>query len=386
MENRYCWVAIFSCCIIISCTTKEKRNDSYVLSPQETYLSFPVDEETCLPKFCLWAFIDNQNEYIAFDNQGDEILFYDVRTQHLVKKVRFDREGENGIIAINSFYVKDFNNIYIPSPQGGVFVTDTTAKIKQKIDFSQLKGKFPLIRFLSTTITHSPICFINDKLYIPQPVNPLLGGNFLPRSPIGALLDTISGTKEITPLTYLSYVPTSDIPSYVRGITVSHCYDGEKLLYSFDTEDSLITLSSDFSKEKSYIAKSRYIDKVEVRPIKGMDLNIALKKNCETAGYGNIVYDKYRQVYYRFVYPDVELDKNDINYMDILHWGGKQFSIIILDKKMNVIGETLFPEYTYNSRLFFICKDGLFLSTTHFKRPDFDENILRFQKIELKKI
>ena len=94
MENRYCWVAIFSCCIIISCTTKEKRNDSYVLSPQETYLSFPVDEETCLPKFCLWAFIDNQNEYIAFDNQGDEILFYDVRTQHLVKKVRFDREGE----------------------------------------------------------------------------------------------------------------------------------------------------------------------------------------------------------------------------------------------------------------------------------------------------
>lgn len=65
----------FSCCIIISCTTKEKRNDSYELTPQETYLSFPIDEDTRLPKFCLWTFIDNQNEYIAFDNQGDEIIF-----------------------------------------------------------------------------------------------------------------------------------------------------------------------------------------------------------------------------------------------------------------------------------------------------------------------
>lgn len=370
----------------MSCTTKDARNDTYTLSPQEVYLSFPIDENTRLPKFCLWAFTDNQDEYIAFDNQGDEILFYDVKRQQLVKKVKFDREGENGIIMINSFYVKDFDNIYIPSPKGGIFVTDTTAKIKQKIDFSRLEGKHPLVRFLSTTMTHSPICFIENKLYVPQPVNPLLGGDFLPNSPLGALLDTVSGTKVVTPLTYLSHIPTSDITSYVRGITVSHCYDGERLLYSFDTEDSLVTLSSDFSERQSYMAKSKYVDKVEIKPMKGMDLNVALRRNCETAGYGNIVYDRYRQVYYRFVYPAIELDKNDTNYMDILHWGGKQFSIMILDKDLNVIGETLFPEYAYNSRLFFISKDGLYMSVTHFKRSDFNEDILRFQKIELEKI
>lgn len=372
--------------MIISCTTKEKKNDCYALFPQEAYLSFPIDEETRLPKFCLWSFKDNGNEYIAFDNQGDQIFFYSVKTQHLVKKMRFDREGKNGIVAINSFYIKDFDNIYIPSVQGGIYVADTTAIIKQNICFSQFKDKYPLIRFLSTTIIHSPICFVGDKLYIPQPINPLLGGDFLPHSPLGALLDTISKIKKVTPSTYLSYVPTANIPSYVRGVTVSHCYDGEKLIYSFDTEDSLFTLSSDFSFKESHVAKSRYIDKVEVEPIKGGDLNMALKKNCETAGYGNIIYDKYRQVYYRFVYPEIELDGDDTNYMDILHWGGKRFSIIILDKNLKVIGETLFPEYTYNSRLFFVCEDGLYLSVTHFKRLDFDENILRFQKIELEKI
>lgn len=52
---------------------------------------------------------------------------------------------------------------------------------------------------------------------------------------------------------------------------------------------------------------------------------------------------------------------------------------------MNVVGETLFPEYTYNAYLLFVRKDGLYVSATHFKRPDFDENRLRFQKIALVK-
>lgn len=50
---------------------------------------------------------------------------------------------------------------------------------------------------------------------------------------------------------------------------------------------------------------------------------------------------------------------------------------------MNIVGETLFPEYTYNPNLVFIRKDGLYLSISHVKRLDFDENTLRFQKIEL---
>lgn len=372
--------------MITSCATKERGNESYILSPQETYLSFPIDEDTRLPKFILWSFKDHEKEYIAFDNHGDEILFYNIQTQSLVKKVRFDLEGVNGIVTLNSFYVKDFNHIYIPSPQGGIYVTDTTAVIRQHIRFSDFKEKHPLIRFFSLTLNHSPICFIGENLYIPQPINPLLGGDFLPHSPVGALLDTVSKGLKVAPLTYLPYVPTSNIPSYVRGTIISHCYDGERLIYSFDTEDSLFTLSSDFSIKKSYIAKSKYVDKVKVNPIKEQDLSIALKTNCETAGYGNIIYDKYKEVYYRFVYPEVELDNAETDYMDILHWGGKKFSIIILDKNLNVVGETMFPEYTYNSRLFFISEDGLYLSATHFKRPDFDENVLRFQKMELMKL
>lgn len=108
-----------------------------------------------------------------------------------------------------------------------------------------------------------------------------------------------------------------------------------------------------------------------------------LKRTCELPTYGNIIYDKYRQVYYRFAFPEVEMEE-ERDYLGIYHNGRKQFSIIILDKDMNIIGETLFPEYTYNPYLLFIRKDGLYMSTSHFKRTDFDENVLRFRKIELK--
>ena len=48
--------------------------------------------------------------------------------------------------------------------------------------------------------------------------------------------------------------------------------------------------------------------------------------------------------------------------MELWDFGRKIFSIIILDKTFNIIGETVFPEYTYNPNLMYIDeKDCIFL-------------------------
>jgi hypothetical protein len=56
-----------------------------------------------------------------------------------------------------------------------------------------------------------------------------------------------------------------------------------------------------------------------------------------------------------------------------------------LDKDFNIIGETLFPDYTYKSVLTFIAEDGLYICDSHVKNPEFDENKLSFQCFELVK-
>lgn len=66
-------------------------------------------------------------------------------------------------------------------------------------------------------------------------------------------------------------------------------------------------------------------------------------------------------------------------------YGRKNFSIIILDKDLNKIGETKFPDYTYNSRVILILKDGLYISNSHYLNPKFDDNVLSFKKFKLSK-
>ena len=57
---------------------------------------------------------------------------------------------------------------------------------------------------------------------------------------------------------------------------------------------------------------------------------------------------------------------------------------MILDENLNILGETFFPAYIYNSNLSFILEDGLYISLNHIKNPEYSDDILRFQKLELK--
>ena len=56
---------------------------------------------------------------------------------------------------------------------------------------------------------------------------------------------------------------------------------------------------------------------------------------------------------------------------------------MILDEDLNIVGETLFPENKYRSDLMLILEDGLYVSSSHYKNPDFNENRLVFQRFVL---
>ena len=58
---------------------------------------------------------------------------------------------------------------------------------------------------------------------------------------------------------------------------------------------------------------------------------------------------------------------------------GQEFSIVILNKNYEIIGETRFPGNTFNYRMYFIGKKGLYLSLNNLENPNFDEDKLQFQ-------
>ena len=79
------------------------------------------------------------------------------------------------------------------------------------------------------------------------------------------------------------------------------------------------------------------------------------------ARYGDLIYDRYRNVYYRFAYLETELD-NNISWRGKAVYGRAKSSVIILDAQFNIIGETLLAENLYNTFAYFISKEGLYIS------------------------
>ena len=89
--------------------------------------------------------------------------------------------------------------------------------------------------------------------------------------------------------------------------------------------------------------------------------------------YSHLMYDKYRKVFYRFALMP---DDNIKPFSNNPH---QSFSIIILNKDYEIIGETKFPGNTYAHHLCFVGKKGLYISENNENNPQFDENKLVFR-------
>jgi hypothetical protein len=164
---------------------------------------------------------------------------------------------------------------------------------------------------------------------------------------------------------------------------MSRCYDGVNFVYSFHFDENIYVTLPDHRDIRRIPVRSRYISKIrfpELRPPREL-----LRNECENPNYGNLIHDPYRKVYYRIACPATEFEQNE-DFKEIYAYGRKTFSIIILDEDFNILGETLFPDFIYASSMMFVRKDGLYISTSHFKNPDFDEDKLCFTCFELKKL
>lgn len=375
-------------CIVVltfSCTSTVDSN-RFLLERADKILSFSVMDEVNIPQFSVFLFSEKGKEYLSFQNlPKSEILIYSIESQKIVKKMCINTEGGNSVPGgFGGYCIVDMEHIFIPSMYvSTIFVLDTAGYVKQKINYAETTDNQLLKPFMPSD--GFQMVFIDKDLYIPQTINLRLGDKAVEKSPIKVVLDTISNTVEALPMKFpplISYKDFGTVGAF--GAEYSCCYDEKNFIYSFYADEDLYLTSLTHRKIEKKKAKSKYIDDVTVFRSAEGNFQKMVKGQCEHASYGKILYDKYRDVYYRFAYPPCEINDYSGDYVDLLRSGRKNFSIIILDNQLNVIGETTFPSYTYNSNLSFILEDGLYLSLNHIKNPDYSDDLLRFQKIELK--
>ncbi len=196
-------------------------------------------------------------------------------------------------------------------------------------------------------------------------------------------IDTKNDSISFCPMRY----PTElkhDKKGNIYSSNFNYDYNGKHFVFNFHSSHFLYTSSGDSLFEKKN-AKSKYVSNfVSYKANNIKSIEKRRKKFLNTAEYYNIIYDKYRNVYYRFVRFGVKITDND-DVMTMLKFP-KQFAIMILDKDLNILGEQLMPKNTYNMNMYFVAPEGLYISTNHIKNPDFDEDYLKFELFELKEM
>ncbi|WP_455633643.1 DUF4221 family protein [Parabacteroides sp.] len=327
-----------------------------------------------------------EKEYLAFAGSDRKSIYvYDLITGTLVKRIDYQLEGDGAIGKIGAFFIQDFNNIFIATPfQTVVYRADSAGHVLQRIHYDHTTGLNP-VELESMATTMGDLVVTGHQLHLPVELNGAYGTELIEKSKVGIVIDTLNHTVKELPLGFPPLITYGDIGSGTgagSGCFYNRCFDGESFIYSFYYNDLMYKASANHQTVLRKKVKSRYATDVDVLRIKASGFQAYLKEEAEHSSYKDCLYDPYRKVYYRFAYPASELDTGD-SYLEILRNGKKQVSIMILDKDLEILGETLLPEFTYSSNAHFVGKDGLYLSVSHFKRDDYSEDTLRFQRLEL---
>ena len=104
-------------------------------------------------------------------------------------------------------------------------------------------------------------------------------------------------------------ISSADYGNYMGDLSYSMAYDGKHFIYSFFCEDELYKVDPASASVEKIPATSQYLSPITFKK-RPEDLSQTVKALCETASYTNILYDKYRKVYYRFANPETELENN----------------------------------------------------------------------------
>lgn len=378
MKKRLCKaiaLAVITAIAGWSCSSVEDGGEMTLVKTDS--LSFQLDERTKNELFNYALYADKEKTYFSFQNQNtNELLFYNLATQDFEFKMTPPMDGSNGVGRVSGYYIHNMDSIYLTNLDiKEISLINKECSVLNKYLYDQdCEGK-ELSSFYLGGAHYKPAQQIGRTLYLYSGPN-----RFIEQDPVAITFDMDNGTIKALPFCYPDY-PGSDIKLKKYGLedSFSRCYDGKHFIYSFYYDENIyIATPSHDSIEKRPI-KSKYFEKVQLPD----ELKATPQDFCLNAWYGNLLYDPYREVYYRIAYPSSESMDKGVRPVELFSYGRKNFSIIILDKDLNIIGETLFPDYTYNSWVLFVAKDGLYISSSHYLNPNFSDDLLSFHKFEL---
>lgn len=360
-------------------------------------IKFELDSGEVYPIQYLQYSVINNIEYLVFLNpESNEINYFDYLTREHAGSTNLTNEGEK----YHGFYVHNFDSIFLLEKySGNILLIDSTGKLMEK--YRWLRGNFddftrpPGNNFIYEPYTYSfnPIVYNNGQIYVPNwsysipQVNDSYGKsvNFSHLNEVSThfiysinegSVTKINNNTGIWPESYTGehcFLPSGVFPS--RAIN-----NKNELVFSFGADPFIYIYNSGHLIRKE-LAKSKYPYKFEeLENIRTINPENWARLEVEQSVYWGILYDKFRDVYYRIYRHPLNYKNKDGSINKVFD---NEWSVIILDNEFSIIGETKMPARRYLPRNILVVSEGLLIDNNHELSENFTKSEYSFTLFKL---
>ena len=389
MKKVYTLLIILSILCLCSCQTKkEQSTDPYNVELVESKkITLPIEDKKDFLSRSIFQFEEDGKEFLSFGTferkRQYELILFDLEKEDVHKRIPLTYEALPAITGLKSlngsqsFLTFRHNRFRFSIIDGeGKMLKDFSTEPRDNMFICSLGG---------ISYCYMPSFVIDSVLYFSASLQYREGGiktHHWKEFPLFTSLDLRNGDIDW----YMNYpsIFDHDVENPAGGyeFTYDYNYQQNRLVCSFIGYDSLM-VTDDLHHMRWIDGKSRYLESRRPYVPESGNPEQTFTKLKEMGGYLHLMYDKYRDVYYRFVEHPCKLGFGEYWMNDPK---AREFSIIIFDKDLNIIGETKFPGNKYFNKMSFIGRDGLYISENNWANPDFDKHKLVFACFKLENI
>lgn len=319
--------------------------------------------------------IDNIEHFVGYNSQNHSLDFFNLKNKKFSFSLKLEKQGVNKISnEVRSIWVQNYDSIFILQPYK-ISLIDTSGIISENITINNNNDNVDYSNYQLYADNNFGLFFKSNKLFLEKySINSTEKLEFYTLNNEAFFnLDS----KTLTDLE-IEYPQIYKNKNYYYGYLIfpARAVNNELHVYSYPADPNIYTYNTSTSKYRKFGGKSKYqLNEIIKIPRKNKNSEELFRHMQETAYYGKLLYDKHRNLYYRFFKWALEAENNDGTFNS---YGDKKASIIIFDNELNIIDEIKLPEHTYSESGSFVGKEGLYLSTAHYKNTNTSENILGF--------
>jgi hypothetical protein len=369
-------LAFCSLVLVFSCSAKEEKLN-LTFSILES-IKIPLDS-TINPSRTTYQYIlSDSGEYLAIQNKSVHgIEIFNLETGIHQKRIKLQKDGPNRSGEVNGFRIFSIDSLLVASyPQKLMLFNFEGIK----------KAEFPVkdtqndVNYISST-GEIPFLFDGKKVFGAQP----FFRNFfdMTASDLGKyshiyLLDMEAKNAETE---WLSISNPEDSWKDGKKVAKFTWTDrGDSILVS-PNNDHRIWVISKKNKELLSLVDVKAPEVNQFHIIKGLPSgDQGIIEELEADRYELLLYDQFREVFYRFYFVGVDVNDFDIHYRDLFS-NRPKIGVLVLNTDLKIIGNHLFENFQIEPWNYFVGKKGLYVSTNNANRDDFDENFLRYDII-----